>query len=136
MNGKIIILGLLFLNATIGYWQVSQNNGISLAHKDSNKDPENQKTYSASSAYFIVKSLTQDLNNDFPSMASRYQATMGKNYTGGSHFRPSSAMTYMYLYPNESTRRVKQIWPQMDSFCSYIGIFIVHKIQIRYSSKI
>jgi len=35
----------------------------------------------------------------------------------------------------DSTRGVKLIWPQLNSFCSYIGIFPVQKIRIRYLSN-
>ncbi len=94
------------MNATIGYGQVNQNNGTPLAQKKSNKDTEKQKIYSVSSAYFIGNSLTQDLNNDFPSIASKHQAILGKTYAWGFHFRPSTALTFMYLYPNDSTTKV------------------------------
>ena len=73
--------------------------------KDGNKDRVEQMTYSVSSAYFIGNSLTQDLNNDFPAIAKRYEAELGKTYTWGSHFRPSTALTFMYLYPNDSTTK-------------------------------
>jgi hypothetical protein len=67
---------------------------------------------SVSSGYFIGNSLTQDLNNDFPSMASKYQATLGKTYTWGSHFRASTPLTFFYLYPNDATSKATpSIWP-------------------------
>jgi len=34
----------------------------------------------------------------------------------------------------DSMRGVKLIWPQMNGFCPYTGIFSVQKIQIRYLS--
>jgi hypothetical protein len=71
----------------------------------SNKDSGEHITLSVSSAYFIGNSLTQDLNNGFPAIAKRYEAELGKTYTWGSHFRASTALTYMYLYPNDSTTK-------------------------------